>query len=93
MRAIHSRHSLRRDTVETLRSSTTFWRWIAEPRFYISFCFQTIKRCVDSANRYFAANATLNLLPDRDPIGLITEPQKRQDHHVLKFPEIISTRH
>src|SRR6266571_447254 len=93
MCAIHSRHALSRNTEETFRPSAPCRRGIAEFGFDVTFGFQTIERGIDGADRYLTLNAIFDLLPDRDPIGSITKTQKRQDHHVLKFPEIISTGH
>src|SRR6266478_8431772 len=93
MCAIHSRHALSRNTEETFRSSATFRRRVAELGFDVSFRFQTIERGIDGADRYLTLNAIFDLLPDRDPIGSTTETQNRQDHHVLKFSEMVSTGH
>ncbi len=93
MSAIHSRHSLGRDTEETFRPSAPFRRGIAKFGFDVAFCFQTIERGINGADRYVAVNATFNLLPHRYSIGPITKTQKRQDYDVLEFSEIIPAGH
>ena len=59
----------------------------------VPLCLQPIKGSVNGANGYFTFRAQFNLLPHRNPIGAIFEPQKRQHDDVLEFAEVIAAGH
>jgi hypothetical protein len=59
----------------------------------VPFSFETIQSGVYRTNRYLTVNAEFDLLPHRDPIGPIFEPQKRQDDNVLEFAQKIAVTH
>src|ERR1019366_1227581 len=93
MCAVHSRHSLGCDTKEAFRTPPTFWSRIAAARLDAPFFLQAIERGINAPYCPLPFNAEFDLLPHRDSIGSIFQSKKRQDNDVLKFAEIIATRH
>ena len=93
MSAIHSLHSFSRDAKVPFRSPSAFGSRVAEVRLNAAFRFQTIKRRIDRTYGDFSADAFFNLVPHRDPVGLITETQERQNDNVFEFAEVVATGH
>ena len=93
MRVLDGRHSLRRDAKETLRPPAPFWGRISQAGLHELLGFETIKRCIDGADRHVSSRACFDLPPDGDSVGLITKSQDRQQDNVFKFAEVLASRH
>jgi len=54
-----------------------FWRWVSSAGLHVAFCFQTIERGIDSADRHFPSRTRCNLSQDSHAVGLVTKAQNR----------------
>jgi hypothetical protein len=93
LRAVHRLHSLSRDPKEPFRPPTPLRGRIAAARLHLPFTFQAIERGINCANRYLALCAEFELLPHRDSIGAVFQPQKGENNDVLEFAKIIAPSH
>lgn len=93
MRAVHSGQPLRRNTKEPLRASASFGGRIALERLHVTFGFQTVESGIHSTDGYVPSNTRVNLLPDRDSIGLLVQPDECQENNVFELAQVIATKH
>ena len=90
---VYRREALRGHVEESFRTSTPLRSRFCAVRSDVTFRLQTIEGGVDSADGYLATSAEFDLLPHRDSIGPVFQPQKRQDDEVLEFAKIIVPSH
>lgn len=93
MRAIDGRNSLRRHTEETLRPSATFRGWFSCAGLHVAFCFQTVQRGIDGADRYPASSSQFYLTANGNTVRLVIQTQNCEKYNVLEFAEVVATRH
>jgi len=91
--AVHSRQSLSCDTKESLRTSATLGRGVAELGFDVTFRFQAAKRGIDGTDGDLAAGTPFDFPPYRDPICLVSKTQKGKDDDMFEFAKIVATGH
>ena len=58
---------------------------IGEPRAQVSLRFQPIERDVDRSARHIAAGAPQNLVPNGHRVGIVAQPQHREQHDLLEL--------
>ncbi len=75
------------DLNEALGSATALGRWAAVAEGDEALVFHAVQRGVKRAGRRVAASLRGNLAEDGDSIGLVTQPQHRQQNNLLEFPK------
>jgi hypothetical protein len=89
----HSRHAFAGNPKESLRTPTTLRCRIAVVCANVPLCLESVKGGINRTDRHLAVRAELNFLPNSDSIGVLFEPQQRQDNDVLEFSEVIPVSH
>ena len=73
VRAIDGRDSLRSNAKKALRPPATLRRRISSAGLNIAFCFQSIERGIDGADRHLSSRSRFDLPPDSNAVRLVMQ--------------------
>jgi hypothetical protein len=93
VRAAYRFHSTGCDVKKALRPTAALRGGIAAAGSNVSLCLKPVKRGIHGPDRYLALRPELDLLPHRNAVGPILQPEQRQKNDVLKLPEIVAAIH
>lgn len=71
----------------TLSAATPLGSWITKGRCQQTFVFEAVQRRIECARGGLATRPFVNLIADRDPICVISEPKYCQQDDVFEFSE------
>ena len=79
-----------KDAVVALGFAAALRRRLAEPRLHQAAPLEPRQRRVDGADRDFASGVLGQLAPDRHAVGVVAEPQDREQEKVFEASEMVA---